>query len=146
MLCPECKEETREGNEESGSSSIFKLLLTLLSLGSAVIAFLVVSQKCGLKKNSDTDSASEKSKQVTRKAPVKSKKKNVKKDVDALTQRQRRVLTSLRRKGSITVGELVKNMKNVSERTLRRDMNKLASLGFCKKQGSTKGTKYILKG
>lgn len=60
-----------------------------------------------------------------------------------LNQRQEKILEVLTLRREITVEELMKDIKGVSERTLRRDMGKLEELGFSKKQGNTKGSKYI---
>ncbi len=60
-----------------------------------------------------------------------------------LNERQKKVLELLSLRGEITVDEIMKKIKGVSERTLRRDMNKLGDMGFCIKEGNTKGSKYI---
>jgi predicted HTH transcriptional regulator len=60
-----------------------------------------------------------------------------------LNSRQKKVLEELSLKGEITVEELMESIQGVSERTFRRDMLKLEKLGFSKKQGNTKGSKYI---
>jgi len=60
-----------------------------------------------------------------------------------LNERQGKILEVLTLKKEITVEELMKEIDGVSERTLRRDMGKLEELGFSKKQGNTKGSKYI---
>lgn len=62
---------------------------------------------------------------------------------DSLNVRQEEILGILKLDGEVAVDDLMYKIKNVSERTLRRDMNKLQSLGFCGKQGNTKGSKYI---
>ncbi len=71
------------------------------------------------------------------------RKKTVKNIVFDLNSRQEKILEILSSKGEITVDELMGEIKGVSERTLRRDMGKLEELGFSKKQGNTKGSKYI---
>lgn len=71
------------------------------------------------------------------------KKKTVKKITFDLNSRQEKILEILSLKGEVTVEELMGKIKSVSERTLRRDMGKLEEYGFSKKQGNTKGSKYI---
>lgn len=65
------------------------------------------------------------------------------KKISGLNNRQEKVLNLLKSKREITVDEALVDIKDVSERTLRRDMNKLESLGISKKEGTTKGSKYI---
>lgn len=60
-----------------------------------------------------------------------------------LNDRQEKILKLLSSKGEVTVEELMKIIKGVTERTLRRDMKRLEQLGLSEKQGSTKGSKYI---
>ena len=66
-----------------------------------------------------------------------------KEEVVDLNDRQKRILKLLSSKGEVTVEELMKTIKDVTERTLRRDMKRLEQLGLSEKQGSTKGSKYI---
>ncbi len=65
------------------------------------------------------------------------------KEFSELNERQRGILELLSSKGEITVEQLMGDIKGVTERTFRRDMKKLEQLGFSKKQGNTKGSKYI---
>lgn len=60
-----------------------------------------------------------------------------------LNSRQKKILSVLQERKELTIDEIVPYVDGVSERTLRRDMFKLESLGYSKKLGSTKGTKYI---
>ena len=60
-----------------------------------------------------------------------------------LNLRQRTILDILVLRGEITVEELIEEIEGVSERTFRRDMQKLEKLGLSKKEGNTKGSKYI---
>lgn len=62
---------------------------------------------------------------------------------EKLNKRQREILDILSSKGEVTVDYLMENITNVTERTLRRDMKKLEEMGFSKKKGNTKGTRYI---
>ena len=64
-------------------------------------------------------------------------------EVFDLNDRQERILELLSSRGEITVEELMKTINDVTERTLRRDMQKLEQLGLSEKQGNTKGSKYI---
>ncbi len=83
-----------------------------------------------------------------------SKKANVKRQVhkvfkkeaegvEELNERQSKVLKLLKERREITVEELVMEIKGVSERTFRRDMKKFEEEGLLKKEGNTKGSKYI---
>jgi predicted HTH transcriptional regulator len=60
-----------------------------------------------------------------------------------LNPRQRAILNILEMRGEVTVEELIEEIEGVSERTFRRDMQKLEKLGLSKKEGNTKGSKYI---
>lgn len=62
---------------------------------------------------------------------------------EGLNERQGKVLKLLKERKEITVEELMQEIKNVSERTFRRDMRKLEKRGSLKKEGNTKGSKYI---
>ncbi len=63
-----------------------------------------------------------------------------------LNERQGKILKALKEKGEVTVDDLRSEVGDVSERTLRRDMKKLEELGLSRKEGSTKGSKYIYEG
>jgi len=45
-------------------------------------------------------------------------------------------------KEAFEIKEIAERFKNVSERTLRRDMQKLENMGMIKKVGSTRDSKY----
>ncbi len=62
---------------------------------------------------------------------------------EVLNKRQENILQILSTEGEVTVEYLMEKIKNVTERTLRRDMKKLEELGFSEKMGNTKGSKYI---
>ncbi len=63
--------------------------------------------------------------------------------VSDLNPRQEKILKILKERKEITIEELMLEIKNVSERTFRRDMKKLEELKFLEKEGNTKGSKYI---
>ncbi len=69
--------------------------------------------------------------------------KEIKVEEVGLTPRQEEIVGILSQKGEITVEELIGVIKGVSERTFRRDMQKLEELGISRKEGNTKGSKYI---
>jgi len=64
-----------------------------------------------------------------------------------LTERQAQIIKVLSNGGSMTVPQIAKSVKNVSNRTVRRDMNGLVDMGNVAQEGSTKSTVYrYLKG
>lgn len=63
-----------------------------------------------------------------------------------LNRRQRKILEILSSEGEVTIGDIMKKIKGITERTLRRDMKKLEQLDLSRKEGTTKGSKYIYIG
>jgi predicted HTH transcriptional regulator len=114
--------------DEQNGFSTWAFISGLISfLTVAFLIFLFIRQRCVVKKDV---------------VEVKPKLKRI----GGLNVRQQKVLDLLKEKKNITVEDILSNIKGVSERTLRRDMNKLESLGVSKKQGTTKGSKYIYLG
>lgn len=65
-------------------------------------------------------------------------------DVHGLNTRQMQVLDYMKRNGSEgRVSEMVKEFSE-TDRTLRRDLNKLEKMGLVKRSGSTKSVSYTL--
>lgn len=62
----------------------------------------------------------------------------------SLNERQSELLSYISNKGSVGMSEISQNFINVSERTLRRDMDKLESLGKVTQLGRTKNSTYKL--
>ncbi|MGB9911655.1 MAG: Fic family protein [Microgenomates group bacterium] len=62
-----------------------------------------------------------------------------------LNSRQVRLMEYLEEKGSITTQEARRLIPEYSEDTLLRDLNYFVSQGIAKKQGKTKGARYMLK-
>lgn len=62
----------------------------------------------------------------------------------SLNERQSELLNYISIKGSTGMSEISQNFGNVSERTLRRDMDKLESLGKVVQLGRTKNSTYKL--
>lgn len=58
------------------------------------------------------------------------------------TERQRAILDVMRRSGPVDNRLLVKELGGIHERTLRRDLVRLQSLGLVRKTGSTKSATY----
>ena len=64
-------------------------------------------------------------------------------DKSGLNSRQEKILDILCKRGEVTVEELLGEIGGITERTLRRDMRKLEEMGWSKKEGNTKGSRYI---
>lgn len=62
---------------------------------------------------------------------------------NGLNDRQMKILDYISEKGSGKVSEMVTFFAQ-TDRTLRRDLNKLEGLGFVKRSGSTKSVSYTL--
>lgn len=73
--------------------------------------------------------------------------KGGKKIDESLNRRQRKAVEILSAQGRVTVKELLVHFPQISTRTLRRDMDALASKRYVSQEGSTKSTyyKYLLK-
>ncbi|MCS7318065.1 MAG: DeoR family transcriptional regulator [Candidatus Dojkabacteria bacterium] len=61
-----------------------------------------------------------------------------------LNVRQKKILNIIKTLDYISVSDLSKKIRNVSTRTLRRDMDRLEKLGILKQNGKTKDTIYII--
>lgn len=71
-------------------------------------------------------------------------KRKIKVNKDGLNDRQKLILSFFTREEKVTI-EMIKNeIKDVTERTLRRDMDFLEKKKYIKKVGETKGTYYQL--
>jgi len=132
--------------------SIFWLLFFLLTAGIGVYVWLYyrgmldrfigpMEEKKKLKKRSASNqSSSVKTRGESQSRPVKT-------STEKLTNRQEQVISVLSGGESMTVPQIAKKVKNVSDRTIRRDMNNLLEKGFVAQEGSTKSTVYrYLKG
>lgn len=104
-------------------------LIYLIAVLSAVFVFFVFFKKKPLKKEYDLED------EVL-----------VLEEPNLLNSRQEKILSFLEKDGEVTVEVLLEKVGGVTERTLRRDMNKLVGFGIVKKQGNTKGSKYIFVG
>lgn len=71
----------------------------------------------------------------------KSSKKS-KPDID-LTKRQRELYAFIQTSGNTAMNQIQKRFNKVSSRTLRRDLNRLASLDMIIKRGTTRSTSYF---
>jgi len=61
-----------------------------------------------------------------------------------LSARQREVLAIIEKENIVEMKALQKRIKGVTERTLRRDLTQLQTIGAIKKIGNTKSVKYQL--
>lgn len=59
--------------------------------------------------------------------------------------RQSKIMDIITLKGEITIDDVVKEIPNVTRRTLRRDLTSLESSGYIIKVGRTKGTSYKIR-
>ncbi|GAB4286215.1 MAG: hypothetical protein Kow0081_4240 [Candidatus Dojkabacteria bacterium] len=64
---------------------------------------------------------------------------------EKLSGRQEKIIKLIQKKGEVDMAIISSIIKNVSERTLRRDLAKLENLGLIVKLGETKGATYRLK-
>jgi predicted HTH transcriptional regulator len=62
-----------------------------------------------------------------------------------LSSRKQKIVKLLRSSGSVTVPSVSSHFADVSDRTIRRDMNDLEDIGLIERRGSTKATTYYLK-
>lgn len=61
-----------------------------------------------------------------------------------LTKRQQDILKIFKRRETVLPSDIYAVAPELSTRTLRRDMDKLVSLGLVLQEGSTKDTRYFL--
>lgn len=66
-------------------------------------------------------------------------------DLDDLNSRQKDIFKYIQRHGEGKVSTMLNDFKGVTDRTLRRDLNKLERIGIVKRSGSTKSVVYRLK-
>jgi predicted HTH transcriptional regulator len=64
--------------------------------------------------------------------------------VENLSERKQNIVEYLCQKESVSVPELSNKFPDVSDRTLRRDMNSLEDIGLVNRKGSTKATVYYI--
>ncbi len=138
--------------EKKNSCSFFSLIFGIFTSFILVFTFLsifkkkeeeVVEVKEKFKKEKPNVRKIEKKKEVKEKPKVKKvlKKKEVKEN--NLNDRQNDILSMLKKEKEVKIENIMGEIVGVSERTLRRDMNKLEELGYSKKVGTTKACKYI---
>ena len=63
--------------------------------------------------------------------------------ISELSKRQRILLDMIREKGVCTMHDFRNKIRDVSERTLRNDLQKLVKLGLIKRTGTTKNSQYF---
>ncbi|KKR06431.1 MAG: hypothetical protein UT34_C0001G0472 [candidate division WS6 bacterium GW2011_GWF2_39_15] len=70
----------------------------------------------------------------------------VKKGADAgLNSRQKKLLDAISGSNGLNTMSMLKVVRNTTDRTLRRDLNRMMEMGLVYKQGSTKSSKYFAK-
>jgi predicted HTH transcriptional regulator len=104
-------------------------------------AFLGLAVLTDLLGESDDSSSPKSSKNTSPEKDSKDKKDDSK--YSNLSGRKQKIMQTLEKQQSITVPELSDLFPNVSDRTLRRDMNALNNIGLVDRDGSTKSTVYI---
>lgn len=104
----------------------------------------VVGVVADLASSMDEDSASPRSKSSSRPSAT-SSKSNKKHNASGLNDRQSFILSKLEKRGELSMSDIAWDFPNVSQRTLRRDFDKLEGLGLTEQIGKTKDSKYILK-
>ena len=122
--------------------SIFKLLFLILVLvffGWAYIMYLYLH-----KENQNTLENIKSDFQKETKKIVKEVNKQKEQLVETFSVRQEDLVGFIKsmQKEAFEIKEIAERFKNVSERTLRRDMQKLENMGMIKKVGSTRDSKY----
>lgn len=63
--------------------------------------------------------------------------------IPGLRVREQRIINMMQKGKQLRMSELVRRFKNVTERTLRRDMDRLVRMGRVKKVGTTRATTYV---
>ncbi len=61
----------------------------------------------------------------------------------SLNERQKKIVKRFKDDGVVTISDVQKMFKTVTDRTLRRDLTDLVKKNVLKKEGSTKASKYI---
>ncbi|MBI2356706.1 hypothetical protein HYV12_01490 [Candidatus Dojkabacteria bacterium] len=127
-----------EKKKESGGNGL--LVLGLLGVG----LYLYLSNR---KKRGEVEPELEEDmpKVVTKLVKRKTVKKDVVKGNKDLNGRQSKILSLITKGDGITTTDMLKVVRNTTDRTLRRDLNHMISLGLISKSGSTKSSKYYSK-
>jgi predicted HTH transcriptional regulator len=72
-------------------------------------------------------------------------KDEIKKEITSNTPRQDQIIKYIQKNKIATVPQLLKLFPTVTDRTLRRDLNKMEDSGVVLRSGSTKSVSYTLK-
>lgn len=85
------------------------------------------------------------SKEQTMEIPTRHEKKKLENGVkiSGLTPRQEEILKIFKKRDVVLPSDIYAVAPDLSTRTLRRDMDKLVSLGVVRQEGSTKDTRYF---
>jgi hypothetical protein len=131
--------------------NIFRLLFLILSvfIGYSIVKSLKENKL--VLKDRHLDSASrndENNKEMITVIKEKQEEKKIEKpsvkNDHIFTFRQQKILNILKGSQIVEMRDLQKSIKDVTERTLRRDLIQLQGLGLIKKIGNTKSVKYQL--
>jgi predicted HTH transcriptional regulator len=76
---------------------------------------------------------------------VKKTKTALKVTTDNLNKRQKQILALFDREEQITIDMITTVIRNVTRRTIRRDLDHLEKKGYIKQVGKTKGSYYVLR-
>lgn len=108
-------------------------------------ALVVVGAVYFLYKSKNSDSLVEVSKGVPLKRREERKIKRIRDNGVELSSRLAEVYKYVSSMDGVSTSDLLKKFKGVTDRTLRRDMNKLIDMELITKSGSTKSSKYYSK-
>jgi predicted HTH transcriptional regulator len=119
------------------SNCVFKNLIKTFGavLGFVTVVYLVLDL---LQKDEEDSSAFEDESGDNRVDEIETK-------LSKLSSRKRKIVKLLQDSGSVTVPSISSRFPDISDRTIRRDMNDLEDIGLIERRGSTKATKYYLK-
>jgi hypothetical protein len=129
---------------ERKNSNVYKNILGFIT--GVLVVYLIGKYGCGvlacLLGREDQCPSKNDSKKMKGKSAV--HKKEVETDYPNLSMRKQKIMEIITKNKSLTVPELSDRFPEVSDRTLRRDMNALEDMGLVKRHGSTKATEYRL--
>lgn len=153
-------------------SNFLKLVFFLFLLFSGLIVFVVIYYFFKFQKdgsvNKYKDFASKKAKEISKDSDFKKLQKEFPKDLKSahkevekdlkrakkivdkevkevkklLSERQEEIVDFINRVDEMSVSDIVEKFKEVTPRTLRRDLEKLENLGFVRQIGKTKDSRY----
>lgn len=123
-------------------SCMFLLGLMLFLVFFPIAILLIVATKLGESPELEKEYKKAKSKAKKIEKAVESKIDPV---LENLSERQKKIMDEITAKGQLEMTHLSSKFKNVTARTLRRDLSKLVSMGHITKSGSTRNSVYSSK-